>query len=204
MHFLVGILFPLLILLILDIINDKIQSRIELERLTKIKLIGLVGRNHSAHNLLSHLNPKSAISEGFRALRSNLNYSDKELKDKVYLITSSISGEGKTFIGSNLAVVFKFWKKDSFIRSDLRRPKIYEDFATNNNKGLSTILSGKHTFKDVVIETEEENLDVIISGPSPSNPSDMLLNENFEKLISELKNKYDKIVIDTAPIEVVT
>ena len=202
--FLVGILFPLLILLILDIINDKIQSRIELERLTKIKLIGLVGRNHSAHNLLSQLNPKSAISEGFRALRSNLNYSDKELKDKVYLITSSISGEGKTFIASNLAVVFaNSGKKTLLLGADLRRPKIYEDFATNNNKGLSTILSGKHTFKDVVIETEEENLDVIISGPSPSNPSDMLLNEIFEKLISELKNKYDKIVIDTAPVGLV-
>ena len=88
-------------------------------------------------------------------------------------------------------------EKRLFIRADLRRPKIYEDFATDNNKGLSTILSGEHTIKDVIIETEEENLDVIISGPSPSNPSDMFLNENFEKLIFELKNKYDKIIIDT-------
>ncbi len=201
---LVGILFPLLILIILDILNDKIQSRIELEKLTKIMLIGLIGRNHSAHNLLSQLNPKSAISEGFRALRSNLNYKDKELTDKVYLITSSISGEGKTFIASNLAVVFaNSGKKTLLLGADLRRPKIYEDFATDNSKGLSTILSGEHTVADVTIKTEEKNLDVIISGPSPSNPSDMLLNENFEKLISVLKNKYDKVIIDTAPVGLV-
>ena len=112
---LVGILFPLIILIILDILNDKIQSRIELERLTKIKLIGLVGRNHSAHNLLSQLNPKSAISEGFRALRSNLNYRDKELTDKVYLITSSISGR-KTFTHQIYRCILNSGKKTLLLR----------------------------------------------------------------------------------------
>ena len=77
------------------------------------------------------------------------------------------------------------------------RPKIYEDFNNDNKKGLSTILSGENSFKDVVINTEDNNLDVIISGPTPFNPSDMLLNKNFEDLISLLKKKYDKIIIDT-------
>ena len=68
--------------------------------------MGLIGRNHTCHNLLTKLNPKSAISEGFRTLRSNLEYIDKDSKQKLYLVTSSISGEGKTFVSSNLAVVF--------------------------------------------------------------------------------------------------
>ena len=80
----------------------------------------------------------------------------------------------------------------------MRRPKIYEDFSNENKKGLSTILSGENSFNDVVIKTEDENLDVIISGPTPFNPSDMLLNEKFENLISLLKENYDKIIIDTA------
>lgn len=201
---LIGVLFPLLFLLIFDVVNDKIKSRIDLERLTEIKLIGLIGRNHSAHNLLSKLNPKSAIAEGFRALRSNLNYRDKDLKDKVYLVTSSVSGEGKTFIASNLAVVFaNSGKKTILLGADLRRPKIYEDFSSDNDKGLSTILDGTDSLDDVTIHSEEKNLDVIISGPAPANPSDVLLSDSFETLINSLKDKYDKIIIDTAPIGLV-
>ena len=201
---LLGLLVPVLILIIVDFFNDKIKSRIDLERLTKIKLIGLIGRNHTAHNLLTKLNPKSAISEGFRTLRSNLEYIDKDSKQKLYLVTSSISGEGKTFVASNLAVVFaNSGKKTLLLGADLRRPKIYEDFNNDNKKGLSTILSGENSFKDVVINTEDNNLDVIISGPTPFNPSDMLLNKNFEDLISLLKKKYDKIIIDTAPVGLV-
>ena len=201
---LLGLLLPILILIIVDFFDDKIKSRIDLERLTKIKLIGLIGRNHTAHNLLTKLNPKSAISEGFRTLRSNLEYIDKDSKQKLYLVTSSISGEGKTFVASNLAVVFaNSGKKTLLLGADLRRPKIYEDFNNDNKKGLSTILSGENSFKDVVINTEDNNLDVIISGPTPFNPSDMLLNKNFEDLISLLKKKYDKIIIDTAPVGLV-
>ncbi|MAR39438.1 MAG: hypothetical protein CMD22_01905 [Flavobacteriales bacterium] len=201
---LIGVLFPLLFLLILDVINDKIKSRIDLERLTKINLIGLIGRNHSAHNLLLRLNPKSAIAEGFRALRSNLVYQDKDLNDKVYLVTSSLSGEGKTFIASNLAVVFaNSGKKTLLLGADMRRPKIYEDFSTENIKGLSSLLEGIHSIDDVTIHSEEKNLDVIISGPPPENPSDILLSDNFESVINTLKEKYDKIIIDTAPVGLV-
>ena len=185
-------LIPIFILIIVDFFNDKIKSRIDLERLTKIKLIGLIGRNHTAHNLLTKLNPKSAISEGFRTLRSNLEYIDKDSNEKLYLITSSISSEGKTFVASNLAVVFaNSGKKTLLLGADLRRPKIYEDFSNENKKGLSTILSGENSFNDVVIKRRRK-LDVIISGPTPFNPSDMLLNEKFENLISLLKN-YDKL-----------
>ncbi|MBT5859264.1 MAG: polysaccharide biosynthesis tyrosine autokinase [Flavobacteriales bacterium] len=199
---LLGFLIPLLVLLLLDVINDKIQSRLDLEKITDIDLIGVIGRNHSANNLLTKLGPKSSIAEGFRALRSNLNYKDKE--DKVYLLTSSISGEGKTFIASNLSIVFaNAGYKTLLLGADLRRPKLYEDFDTDNSKGLSTILDAEHTTSECTLQNVTENLDVISSGPLPSNPSDIFLNENFEQLINELKNKYDKIVIDTAPIGLV-
>ncbi len=200
---LIGVLFPLLLLLLLDLINDKIRSRIDLERISKIDIIGVIGRNHSGNALLSKLNPKSSIAEGFRSLRSNLNYKDKEDKDKIYLVTSSVSGEGKTFIASNLAFVFaNSGKKTLLLGADLRRPKLYEGFNVDNSIGLSTVLDGSSSV-DEVISNVEENLDIIIAGPLPSNPSDVFLSDKFEELISTLKNKYDKIIIDTAPIGLV-
>ena len=201
---LIGILLPLLILIILDLLDNKIRSRIDLERLTKIELIGLIGRNHSAHTLLSKLNPKSAITEGFRSLRSNLNYKNKSNNHCVYLVTSSISGEGKTFIASNLSVVFaNSGMKTILIGADLRKPKLYKDFSTGNDLGLASLLEGSDDINDVIIKSAEPNLDVIISGPSPTNPSDILLSRKFEELIITLRGMYDKIVIDTAPLGLV-
>ena len=199
-----GFLMPLLVLLLLDVINDKIRSRMDLEKLTEIEMIGVIGRNHAAKTLLTDLNPKSSISEGFRALRSNLTYKDYEGKDKVYLLTSSVSGEGKTFIASNLAIVFaNSGKRTLLLGGDLRRPKLYEDFDSNNKIGLSSILSGENSIEECTIKHVTEKLDVIVSGPLPSNPSDVFLNETFENLIIDLKSRYDKIIIDTAPIGLV-
>ena len=200
----VGVLLPFLILLILDLINNKIRSRVDLDKLTDIEMIGVIGRNHSARSLLTDLNPKSSIAEGFRALRSNLNYKDIEAKNKVYLLTSSVSGEGKTFIASNLAIVFaNAGRKTLLLGADLRRPKLYKDFDSDNTIGLSTILNGKNSIEECTIKNITENLDVIVSGPLPSNPSDILLSEGFGNLIKDLKDKYDKIIIDTAPIGLV-
>ena len=193
-----------MILILLDLINNKIRSRIDLEKLTDIEIIGIIGRNHSAKSLLIHLNPKSFITEGFRALRSNLSYKNQEGKDKVYLLTSSVSGEGKTFIASNLAIVFaNAGRKTLLLGADLRRPKLYKDFDSDNTVGLSTMLNGENSIEECTIKNITENLDVIVSGPLPSNPADMLLSDNFEKLIKDLKGKYDKIIIDTAPIGLV-
>ena len=199
-----GILFPLLILLIKEIINDKINSRIDLERITDIDLIGVIGRNHSGHSLLTKLSPKSSIAEGFRALRSNLNYLEKSEEDIVYLVTSSISGEGKTFVAANLALVFaNAGKKTLLLGADLRRPKLFKEFDTDNSKGLSSLLRDRGDIEDVITDTNIDNLDVIVSGPLPSNPSDVFVGESFANNMNILRKKYDKIIIDTAPIGLV-
>ncbi len=201
----IGLIFPLIVLLILDLFNNKIRSRIELTKITKLNLIGVIGRNHSANILLHHLNPKSSLAEGFRALRSNLNHLNNNLSHKVYLLTSSISGEGKTFIASNLASVFSnSGKKTLLLGADLRKPKLYKDFSSKNNTGLSTILDGKSLLEDTIVKySDQDNLDIIFSGPLPENPSDMFLRKEFVNLMERLKEKYDKIVIDTAPIGLV-
>ena len=164
----------------------------------------MVGRNYSGFSLLSKQSPKSAVYEGFRALRSNLNFLNPNADKKVYLVTSSISGEGKTYIAENLAIVFaKSGKKTLVIGADLRRPKIYADFSLNNDIGISNYVLGDKSIDEVVLKSDIENLDVLVSGPLPKNPSDALLSDKFTKMLTDLKQKYDIIVLDTPPLGLV-
>lgn len=202
--FLLGLILPLVIILFKELINDKIVTRIDLERSTKIPVLGMIGRNYSGYNLLSQQSPKSSVNEGFRALRSNLNFFNQSIDKKVYLVTSSISGEGKTYVAENLAIVFAHsGKKTLVIGADLRRPKIYADFSLENNLGISNHVLDDKKLNEVILKSEIENLDVLVSGPIPKNPSDALITKKFSEMMHELKQKYDIIILDTPPLGLV-
>ena len=113
----------------------------------------------SSVNLFSKLNPKSPIVEGFRALRSNLSFLEKTKANKIYLITSSVSGEGKTFIAANLAITFaKSGKKTLVLGADLRKPKLFTDFFSSNETGLSNYLTANKVISDIITNSEIDNL----------------------------------------------
>lgn len=199
-----GLLLPIGFMLISELLNDTIIDRKDLERLTKIPILGLIGKNYSGFSLLSKQSPKSSVYEGFRALRSNLNFLNPNKDKKVYLVTSSISGEGKTYIAENLAIVFaKSGKKTLVIGADLRRPRIYADFGFENVKGISNHVLSDLPLFETILKSDIENLDVLISGPLPSNPSDALLTDTFVSMMEELKKTYDVIVLDTPPLGLV-
>jgi capsular exopolysaccharide synthesis family protein len=125
--------------------------------------------------------------------------------NKIYLVTSSISGEGKTYIAENLSITFaKTGKKVLLVGADLRKPKIYSDFGLDNSVGISTYMNSDIPLKDVIFSSKVDNLDVLISGPIPSNPSDIFLQDRFVKIFDNLKKIYDIIIIDTPPIGLVT
>ena len=202
--FLFGLVLPILLLLIKDLLNDKIITRTDLEISSSIPILGIIGSNDSAHNLLSMQSPKSAVFEGFRALRSNLNFFNTNSDRKVYLVTSSISGEGKTYIAENLAIVFaKSDKKTLVIGADLRRPQLYTDFSLNNDLGMTSHILGDKLLNEVIIKSNIKNLDILISGPVPANPSDALLNKKFKQMLASLKEQYDIIILDTPPLGLV-
>ena len=201
---LLGLLFPMIYLFLLDLINDTIVTRLDLERLTDIPVIAMIGKNYSGYELLSKKNPKSIVYEGFRALRSNLNFLNTNKDAQVYLVTSSVSSEGKTYIAENLSIVFaKSGKKTLVIGADLRRPKLYSDFGFDNTKGISNHILSNMSLKDIILTSEIENLDVLVSGPLPTNPSDALLTNKFASMMENLKKLYDVIVLDTPPIGLV-
>jgi len=202
---LIGLAIPILIFILFELINNKVQSKEDIEKVSSIPFIGGVGHNTSSSNLTVKERPKSGLAESFRALRSNLNFFTGNQTKKVFMVSSSISGEGKTFTTINLATVFALsGKRTLIVGADMRRPKIFQDFNRDNDVGLSTYLSGISEFKQVVLTTEIPNLFLTSGGPVPPNPSELLLTNKFEEFIKKALEEFDFVLIDTPPLALVT
>lgn len=203
-----GLIIPLLIVFLIFFINNAIQNTDDISSLTNIPLIGVVGMKHTDTNLAVFEKPKSALSESFRAIRSSLQFLYKKQKvsgSKVLMLTSSVSGEGKTFCSINIATVFALSEKKTVIVGlDLRKPKIFDDFNLKNNVGAVNYLIGQSTLEEITQSTKIPYLDVITSGPVPPNPSELIMGESMSELMEELKNKYDYVILDTPPVGLVT
>lgn len=200
-----GLVIPLVIFILVEILNNKVQSKEDIDKLSSIPFIGGVGHNESGNNLTVKERPKSGVAESFRALRSNLNFFTGNKTKQIFMVSSSISGEGKTFTTINLATVFALsGKRTLIVGADMRRPKITEDFKRANDAGLSTFLSGISDFTQVVQDTEIENLFLVSGGPVPPNPSELLLTDRFEEFIKNALEQFDFVIIDTPPLALVT
>ncbi|WP_348810454.1 polysaccharide biosynthesis tyrosine autokinase [Flavobacterium maritimum] len=203
-----GILIPLLLVFGIFFINNSIQNAEDVSKLTQIPMIGVVGVNNDHNDLAVFDKPKSALSESFRAIRSSLQFLyKKQLVSgaKTLMITSSISGEGKTFCSINIATVFALSEKKTVIVGlDLRKPKLFGEFNLTNNVGVVNYLIKQKTVDEIVNHTQIPFLDVILSGPIPPNPSEMILSDGMKELIDELKQKYDYIILDTPPVGLVS
>ncbi|MBL7858478.1 MAG: polysaccharide biosynthesis tyrosine autokinase [Cyclobacteriaceae bacterium] len=201
----IGFILPLLGFVLVEVFNNRVQSKEDIEKVTAIPFIGGIGHNPSEKSLVVFEKPKSALAESFRALRSNLNYFTEGKDKKVFMITSSLSGEGKSFTTINLATVFSLaGKRTLIIGADLRKPKIFDDFGLGNEKGLSVYLSGLVSREEIIQSTAVPGLDIIGAGPVPPNPSELLLHARMDELIAWLKETYDFILIDTPPLAIIT
>lgn len=155
--------------------------------------------------IISYNDPKSVISEQYRAIRTNIEYSNVDQNTKTILVTSSDKNEGKTTTVSNLAVSFaNLNKKVLLIDCDLRNASIHKMFRLNNIYGLTDILAKDRAVDKCIQKTELENLYVLTAGSTPPNPAEILSSEKMKNLIEDLKNIYDYIFIDTPPIGLVT
>ena len=202
---LIGLLIPAAGFVLVELFNHKVQSKEDIEKITSIPFVGGIGHHDTKDNLAVTLQPKSSVAESFRAIRSNLNFFTGNQIKKVFVVSSSISGEGKTFSTINLATVFAMsGRKTLIIGADMRKPKIFTDFNLTNDRGLSNYLSDLKSFQEVVQHTSVENLDVISGGPVPPNPSELLLTGRFDLLLKEALVTYDYIIIDTPPLAIVT
>ncbi|MFT7330853.1 MAG: capsular exopolysaccharide synthesis family protein, partial [Roseivirga sp.] len=204
---LLGTLLPLFIIIAIEVLDTKIQTVEDIEGLSPIPILGVVGKKTTINNLSVFLKPKSTVAESFRALRSNIHFlfdRKKINESKTVMITSSISGEGKTFVSINMATVFALsGKKTILVGLDLRKPKIFGDFDIDNEEGVVNYLIGQKTIEEIIIPSKIENLDIITSGNVPPNPSELIMNSANEELMEYLKKNYEYIILDTPPVGLV-
>lgn len=193
---------------IVYLLNNKITGLYELEKVQMAPVLGIVPMSkylngHSLH-ILQH--PKSMVSESMRTLRTNLDFFNLSTDKKIVAISSTVSGEGKSFIAMNLGAVMALSdKKVILVDLDMRKAKTNTPFkSADPGKGVSTVLIRKNTWKEVVLPTDLDNFHYLPSGPHPPNPSELLLHEAFTDLLADLKKNYDVIILDTPPVGLVT
>lgn len=158
-----------------------------------------------SRSLITNINPRSPISEQYRTIRTNLQFSAVDTELQTMLFTSSGASEGKSTTVANVAVVYaQQGKRVLLIDADLRKPTVHYSFRVDNVRGLSNLLVDNIPFDDVVHETNIENLHVVTCGPIPPNPSELLASKKMDSMIEELKKVYDVILIDSPPVLAVT
>ncbi|MEM6522885.1 MAG: polysaccharide biosynthesis tyrosine autokinase [Bacteroidota bacterium] len=191
------------------LLHNKITTFQELENSTTNPILGSVPKaseklEHTS--LIIHKRPKSAVSEALRSIRTNIEFMLTKEQQRVISVTSTVSGEGKTFIAVNFGAIVALTKKKVVIVDlDMRKPRVHMALGNGvNAKGVSTILIGKHDPLDCVLSTDVDNLHFIPAGPTPPNPSELLLNGAFESLLNSLKKEYDLVILDTPPAGLVT
>jgi len=203
---LIGLLIGIVLAVLFQGMNHKINSKDELESLTDLSLYGIIpALRKKNENIDVFLNPNSHFAESFRSLRSNIQIKRNPERGNIILVTSTIESEGKSTLSVNLGAVFQMaGYKTLIINLDLRKPTLHNYFNLKNGKGMSGFLSNKESIQEIVFATEYENLHFIPSGIIPSNPSELMFSTKLPLLLDMLKTKYDYIFIDSAPIGLVS
>jgi len=200
-----GLIIPGLYIYLIDQFHNKILDKKDIERGTQVPVIGFVGHNTSKNELPVLEKPGSSLSESFRSLRTNLKYYLNGEKKGVISVTSTISGEGKTFVSLNLAAVLAMLgKKTLLVGLDLRKPRLNKLLGSSVEEGLSTFLIGETGFDEVVNKTEVSNLYFVSSGAIPPNPSELIESERMKQFMTKAREEFDYIVLDTPPVGVVS
>jgi tyrosine-protein kinase Etk/Wzc len=193
------------VIYIKDILTRTVQSRQEIEKYSNIPILGEVMYDSSKSPFVILEGKRSFIAEQFRQLRTSLGYLGIDETHRKILVTSSISGEGKSFITTNLGISFALMgKKVIMIELDLRKPKLSSQFNISHSTGISNYLIGKAEAIEIIKSTSVQNLSIIPSGPIPPNPSELISNGKLPELLDYLETKFDYIFIDTAPVNPVT
>lgn len=210
-----GCAIPVAFIYLLELLRYKIEGRNDLEKLTKVPVLGDVAVAHNLkkgqRGIVVRENDNDMMAETFRSIRTNLQFILNGPEKKVIQFTSTTSGEGKTFISSNLAMSMALLgKKVILLGLDIRKPRLAEMFGfSNRTKGITAFLAGDPNDKDLLFEQIipsgiNENLDILPAGIVPPNPAELLSKVNLDNAIKFLSERYDYVLLDTAPVGLVT
>ncbi|MCH5245082.1 MAG: polysaccharide biosynthesis tyrosine autokinase [Muribaculaceae bacterium] len=202
----IGLLIPGLIVFCRFMFFPIFKDKDDLARATKVPIIGEIPLSDGTKEFVVSKSESTAIAELFRLLRNNLQFMMSNDR-KIILVTSTIAGEGKTYISSNIALTFALaGKKTIVVGLDIRRPMLAHRFNRTNDVGVTSYLSGNNMNLDSMISQSDqhENLYILPGGPVPPNPNELLMSENMEKLLDDLRQRFDYVILDSAPIGVVS
>lgn len=208
--FLAAFIFCAILIIIKYFLHNTITSLSEVAKLSNssVGVLGLVPKYHDSipvSQLIVNKKPRSVMAEAFRTLRTNLQFISNTPGPKIIAITSTISGEGKTFVAINFGGIIAYsGKRVIIIDLDMRKPKIHIGFGAENIRGMSTLLIGKDEVGNCINKSEQPGLDFITAGPIPPNPSELIINGKLSAILDELKLSYDMVIIDNPPVGLVT
>jgi tyrosine-protein kinase Etk/Wzc len=203
----IGLVIPGIYVALKEFLNTMIMSKSDIQRITNIPIVGEIGHKIGTQALVITNDARTNISEQFRSLRTNLQYLTQVGKPNVLLFTSSMSGEGKTFLSLNLGGALALaGKRIIFLELDLRKPNFSKNLGLDNSDGFTNyIISEDLDYHTIIKSTPmSENCFLISSGPIPPNPTELLMNPKLDQLIHNLKKEFDYLIIDTAPVGIVT
>lgn len=203
MALLAGLMLPMLLVYMKDLFTTKFSNQEELEEISQVPFIGHIHHNRHNTQLVVKDGKSSAIVELFRYVRNNLQFLLNKEEDKVILVTSSVSGEGKSFISTNIASSFALLgKRVALVGMDIRSPKLATMLNLNEMPGVTSYLSRSDVTLDQIAQpcSEVKGLDVFVGGAIPPNPSELLLGDRVKDLFRDLREQYDVIIVDSAPV----
>ncbi len=203
---LLGFLIPMMVIYLKELLRENISGREELERLAHPAIVGEVIKIDDKSQLLIRKNDDSPLSELIRALRNNIQFVVNGIDKKVVLITSTVPNEGKSFITENLAISFaQSGKRILLLGMDIRNPQLAKDMQFPSGKGVTTYLSTGEDWKNLITRLPEyPNLDILQAGAIPPNPNELLLSSRVRELFDEARTMYDYILVDSAPVGVIS
>jgi capsular exopolysaccharide synthesis family protein len=205
---LIGLIVPGGYIFIRYITNNTINGKDDLEKISNAPILGYIPQIPDEYNKMIVLDkPKSQITEAFRSIRTNIKYilhDENATEGQVILVTSSLPNDGKSLFSMNLASVFSLsGKKTILVGYDLRKPKLHKVFHVDGTKGITSYLIGRNSYEEIIQHTEFDNLDVLVSGPVPPNPSELVDSDKNRDLIKQLRKQYDYIILDTPPVSLI-
>ncbi len=203
---LLGIFLPAFFILLKVLLNRKIETRKEIEKGTTVPILGELSMSKSDDVIAITTNNRTAIAEQLRAIRTNLSFMGANSKQKVFVVTSSVGGEGKSFVSLNLGNSLAISnKKVAVLELDLRKPMLSKNLGINNNVGISNFIINDTIYPEEIIQAVKScpNLYLLNSGPVPPNPGELIIHPRMSELISYLRENFDFVILDSPPVGLV-
>lgn len=204
-----GIALGLTFAFLVAFIDDRVKSSFDIESVIGLPIVGIIPELKSLSPVekaqVAFSQADRSVSEAFLTLHSSLRLKDESKNAKCILTTSTIPGEGKSFLSTNLALTFAaHGERTIIVDCDLRKPNVHKSFQLENVKGVIDVVAGSISLDDAIVRSVHSNLDVLPAGGRAKNPTQILNSKNFDSMLSELRKRYDRVFVDTPPLAAVS